>query len=75
MVSPLFLFICVSLKHSPLGTFSTSHVAVTFPELAFYAISITGKSPVISALLAIPSPGPGSHSLLRRWSVRLVGRR
>ena len=63
-----------SLKHSPLGTFSTSHVTVTFPELAFYAISSTGKIPVLSVLLAFPSTEPGSHSLLRRWGVRLVGR-
>lgn len=30
-----------SIKHSPLGAFSSTHV--TFPEVAFYSVSTTGK--------------------------------
>ena len=43
-----------SLKHSPLGTFSTSRVAVTFPELAFYVVSITGEESRDTRFLSIP---------------------
>lgn len=57
MTFALFLFICISLfiesvkalaiprpiKNSPLGAFTGHSSHITFPELAFYSISMTGK--------------------------------
>jgi len=66
-----------SIKHSPLGALTdrASHVTVSFPELAFYAVSATGKQSRDIPFLAFPLTRPVSHSLLRRLGVCLVGRR
>ena len=68
--SSMSLAIPRSIKHSPLGAFSSSYVSV--PELAFYSVFITGKpfrpSVVASTLNCLPlrqlysSPSSGRSS-------------